>query len=114
MRAGVYFEAEGTDGMTEGDAFARTDEDGKFSIKVLKGLAGKLVGTVILNGGEFTGCPQIAALLKLKGEIHWREEKTDVVENSSPRQSRPRRIKTPLPELQGRGNSFCNKNGLRL
>ena len=79
-RASIYFEAEKTDELTDGDAFTRTDEDGRFSLRVLRGLKGRLVGEVNLVENEFRECPQVIALLKTKGEIAWRVQKTDAVE----------------------------------
>jgi hypothetical protein len=79
-RAGIFFRAEKTDELIDGDAFTRTDENGKFSLRVLKGLKGKLIGTVTLDENEFEKCPQVIALLKTKGEMGWRDQKTDPVE----------------------------------
>ena len=79
-RAAIFFRAEKTDELTDGDAFTRTDENGKFSLRVLKGLKGKLAGEVWLDENDFTECPQIVALLKMKGEIGWLEHKTDALE----------------------------------
>ena len=79
-RAAISFKAEKTDELTDGDAFTRTDENGRFSLRVLKGLKGKLAGEVWLDGNEFRECPQIVVLLKAKGEVGWLEHKTDEVE----------------------------------
>lgn len=79
-RASISFEAEKTDELIEGDAFTRTDENGKFSLRVLKGLKGKLFGKVMLDESEFRECPEVVALLKTKRETGWRDQKTDVVE----------------------------------
>ncbi len=79
-RARIFFKAEKTDELTDGDAFAITDANGKFSLRVLKGLKGKLVGEVWLDENEFTECPQVVASLKKNGEGGWEEQKTDAVE----------------------------------
>ena len=79
-RARIFFKAEKTDELTDGDAFAITDANGKFSLRILKGLKGKLFGEVWLDENEFTECPQIVALLKMKREGGWAEQTTDAVE----------------------------------
>ena len=79
-RASIYFKAEKTNEQTDGDAFTRTDEDGRFSLRVLKGLKGRLAGEVLLDENEFRECPQVVELLKTKGEIGWNDQKTDAVE----------------------------------
>src|SRR6185295_10155453 len=78
-RARIFFKAEKTDELTDGDDFAVTDENGKFSLRVLKGLKGKVSGEVWLDENEFRDCPQIVASLKT-GEFSWRDQKTDAVE----------------------------------
>ena len=45
-RARIFFKAEKIDELTDGDAFAITDENGKFSLRLLKGFKGKLSGNV--------------------------------------------------------------------
>lgn len=101
VSAGVYFEAEEADGLTEGDAFARTGEDGKFSIKVLKGLSGKLSGVVILSESGFRDCPQIVALLRAKGEIERRAEETEAVEIHARGNLAPVELRLPFPSCKG-------------
>ena len=79
-RASIYFKAEKAHELTDGDAFARTDENGRFSLKVLKGLKGKVFGEVMLDDREFRQCPEIVRSLKTKREIGWRSQQTDGVE----------------------------------
>jgi len=77
-RARIFFKAEKTDELTDGDTFAVTDANGKFSLRVLKGLKGKLSGEVWLDENEYTECPQVVALLKMKGETGWEDQKTEI------------------------------------
>ena len=79
-RAAIFFEAEKTDELTDGGAFTRTDENGKFSLRVLKGLKGKLTGTVTLDDNEFKECPQVIALRKAQKPTGWRDQKTEAIE----------------------------------
>lgn len=64
--ARVAFTSELTDRAIDGNAFAMTDQQGNFSLNVLKGLSGKLVAAVMLDPNEFKQCP---VLLRAGGEI---------------------------------------------
>lgn len=64
--AHVAFTPEQTDPRIDGRAFARTNEQGNFSLTILKGLAGELSAAVMLDGEEFKLCP---AVLRVGGEI---------------------------------------------
>jgi hypothetical protein len=79
-RASVIFDAEKTDEQTTGYAFDTTDENGKFSLRVLKGLQGKIFGVVRLDESEFRECPKVVASLKTNRRINWQHQKTDAVE----------------------------------
>jgi hypothetical protein len=46
------------------DASASTDSDGRFSIKILKGLSGQLYGRVNLLSGEYSGCPNLDRMIQ--------------------------------------------------
>src|ERR1044072_6838895 len=48
----------------ENDARARTDEKGRFSIKVLKGSRGSLIGSMYTYVGEFENCPKLDRLIQ--------------------------------------------------
>ena len=100
-RARIFFKAEKTDELTDGDAFAVTDANGKFSLKVLKGLKGKLSGQVWLEENQFTECPQVVALLKTNGETGWDEQKTEI-EIQSHGNVNNMELKLPFPSCKGR------------
>lgn len=61
------------------DAHARTDAQGRFSIKILKGLKGKLYGSMYTYSGEFENCPKLEAIIKESGNTS-AEVKTAEVE----------------------------------
>lgn len=60
----VEFTADKVDDTVDGDAEAKTDERGRFSIKLLKGLKGSLQGQMYTYIGEFENCPKLDALIK--------------------------------------------------
>jgi hypothetical protein len=64
--AQVVFNAEKTDPTIEGSAFALTDQQGNFSLNVLKDLPGELSAVVTLEPEEFKKCP---ALLRVNDVI---------------------------------------------
>lgn len=64
--ARVTFISDRTDPMTDGNALVITDQQGNFSLNVLKGLAGELSAAVTLNPKEFESCP---TLLRVSGTI---------------------------------------------
>jgi hypothetical protein len=51
----------------EGDARAKTDAKGRFTLKILKGLEGELSGKMYTYEGEFKNCPQLDAVVKQSG-----------------------------------------------
>ena len=65
--ARVGFTSDRTDATIDGTAFAMTDQQGNFSLNVLKGLPGELFAAVTLDPKEFKNCP---ALLLVRGEIN--------------------------------------------
>lgn len=65
---------------------AQTDENGRFTIKIIKGQSGNLFGEFYTYEGEFTNCPQIEKLLdKSRGTtiIKTSPKKINAVENLS-------------------------------
>jgi hypothetical protein len=48
----------------ENDARVKTDQKGRFSIKVLKGSRGSLIGSMYSYEGEFENCPKLDRLIK--------------------------------------------------
>lgn len=99
-QAGIYFKAENTDELVEGDDFTRTDENGKFSLRVLKGLSGELFGEVTLNESEFKDCPQVIAFLREKGGINWRK-RTDAIRIQTQKNVDQVELKLPFPGCRG-------------
>lgn len=73
----VVFKAAGMDrdeygdirGSVDGDALAETDAQGRFRIKILKGLRGELYGVMYTYAGEFENCPKLEAIIKKAGEL---------------------------------------------
>lgn len=63
----VEFKAENADLGIDGDARAKTDAGGRFSIKILKGLKGKLFGEMYTYSGEYENCPKLEAEIKKSG-----------------------------------------------
>jgi hypothetical protein len=48
--------------------YSRTDEQGRFSLKVVQGVAGSLRGEVTTYSGEYENCPEVEKLIVEKGE----------------------------------------------
>jgi hypothetical protein len=49
------------------DSRAGTGKDGRFTIRILKGQKGKLLGSMITFEGEYEKCPKLEKLIKAKG-----------------------------------------------
>ena len=65
----VEFEAETVKEGYEGEATAKTDAQGRFSLTVLQGLKGWLRGSMYTYEGEYVNCPQLEKIIKAKGGI---------------------------------------------
>ena len=63
----VEFEPESASTNIDGEAQAKTDAQGRFSIKILKGLKGQLYGAMYTYVGEFENCPQLDKAVKQMG-----------------------------------------------
>lgn len=63
----VHFKTEMTKDDIEGDDTAITDANGRFTIKVLKGLKGKLYGRLYTYIGEFENCPKLESIIRQTG-----------------------------------------------
>lgn len=50
------------------DARTRTDENGQFSLKILKGSKGYIYGSLTTYSGEYEKCPKLEKLIKATGE----------------------------------------------
>ena len=99
--AGVFFKAQLTDALIYGNAFSRTDENGKFSLRVLKGLPGELTGEVTLNGNQFKDCPQVVALLTEKGGVDWLTKTTDGIKIQTQNDVGQVELKLSFPSCNG-------------
>jgi hypothetical protein len=75
---GVQFTAGKTEDNVEGDVRATTDANGRFSIRILKGLEGELYGTMYSYVGKFEKCPQIDGVIKKSGQT-FADVKTSVL-----------------------------------
>jgi hypothetical protein len=60
----VYFRPEKTADSVDGQSIAHTDAAGRFSIRILKGLTGKLYSEMSAYKGKFQDCPAIEKLIK--------------------------------------------------
>jgi hypothetical protein len=63
----VKFKAATTESEVEGDASMLTDASGRFSLRILKGLSGKVYADVFVYKGKYVKCPEIEALLRKTG-----------------------------------------------
>lgn len=68
--AGNKEDTEDDDKDDPADARAETDENGRFSIKILKGASGSLWGEMYTFEGEFENCPKLDNLIKKSGTDH--------------------------------------------
>jgi hypothetical protein len=91
--ARVGFISDRTDTTIDGSAFAMTDQQGNFSLKVLKGLPGELFADVTLEPNEFRNCP---ALLRVRGEITL-DRKTEAIRVQADRSIDGVELKLPFP-----------------
>jgi len=95
--AHVVFVSEQTDATLEGGAFATTDQQGNFSMNVLKDLSGKLFAVVWLDLIEFKNCP---AVLRVGGEVSL-DRKTDAIRLQADRSMDGVELKLPFPSCKG-------------
>jgi hypothetical protein len=65
----VAFEPEKTVAKVDGGAQAMTDAQGRFSIKILKGLKGQLYGAMYSYLGKFENCPNLDKAIKETGRL---------------------------------------------
>jgi hypothetical protein len=63
----ITFVADRDTRNSENDANSRTDPKGHFRIKILKGVKGRLFGSMYSYVGEFENCPRIDAAIKKTG-----------------------------------------------
>ena len=95
----VEFASDKTADNIEGDAQADTDENGRFSIKVLKGLKGKLHGEMYTYIGELENCPKLESIIKKSGR-DFMEVKTPEVEVQAENNLYEVELKYPFPSCK--------------
>jgi hypothetical protein len=96
----VEFKADNASAGIEGDARAKTDANGRFSIRILKGLKGKLYGGMYGYIGKFENCPKFDEFLRKMGS-NSREVKTGIVDIRADDNLSKIELKYPFP--------YCNK-----
>ncbi len=101
VRARISFVATETNENIDGSNFALTDEEGKFLIKILRGLKGNLLGFVTLDQNQFKDCPQTVKLINENGKIDWRNKKSNTIEIKADENFDDLELKLPFPS--------CNK-----
>jgi hypothetical protein len=92
----VQFEPEKTKANVEGKVRATTDSNGRFSLRVLKGLKGKLFGGMYVYEGKFENCPKLDAIIK-KARNDLEEIKTSAIEIQAEHDLYQVEIKYPFP-----------------
>lgn len=91
----VQFKADKSSSDINGDDHIDIDESGRYSIKVLKGVKGKLYGFKYSFVGEYENCPQIDELVrKAGGSVP--EIKTEVLEIDSEKDLENVELKYPF------------------
>jgi hypothetical protein len=100
----VEFKVEGAErdqygsirGGVSGDASARTDEKGRFKLKILKGVRGELKGRMLAYVGKFENCPKLDAAVKKTGE-HMPELRTPALSFQAEHDLTGVELKFPFP-----------------
>jgi hypothetical protein len=64
----VEFIADAKRPEIDGNSRSRTDSQGHFSIKILKGLQGKLYGKMFTYIGQFENCPELDKIISSTGK----------------------------------------------
>lgn len=78
------------------DALATTDAQGRFIIKILKGMKGSLFGSMYAYIGEFENCPKLETLIRQTGKTSF-ESKTQEIEISGEDNVFDVELKFPFP-----------------
>lgn len=92
----VQFEPEKTKDNVDAEASAKTNAQGRFTIKILKGLKGKLYGEMYTYAGEYENCPRLDAIIKKSGQ-EMPEIRTPVVEIQAENNLYDVELKYPFP-----------------
>jgi hypothetical protein len=79
------------------DAGAKTDAKGRFSLKILKGMKGRVFGAMYTYTGEFEKCPKLDALIRQKGKNGSYEAKTQEITVSGEENLFGVELKFPFP-----------------
>jgi len=69
---GVNFEVTKTNDKVRGDARAKTDSTGHFTLRILKGLTGELSAEDVLWKSIYKNCPKVAELIAKSGNDYLR------------------------------------------
>lgn len=96
----VEFKAETTTENIEGDARVETDSKGRFSIKILKGLKGKLFGSMYTYPNEFKNCPKLEKLIAENAVNRSYKPETNALEVSAETNIYGVELKFPFPKCE--------------
>lgn len=64
----VFFKADETIDDVDGDSRGITDEDGRFSIRILKGVSGSLYSEMSIDQEEAADCAAVEKLIRASGK----------------------------------------------
>src|SRR5262249_33790518 len=67
-KAFVQFEAELVKEGYDGKVHTQTDEQGHFSLTILRGLKGEMFGFMYTFSGQYLNCPQLEDLIRATGK----------------------------------------------
>jgi hypothetical protein len=95
----VEFKPDKAAGDMEGEAKTYTDTAGRFSLKILKGLKGRLQGQMYSASNDLKSCPKLEAVMKEAGD--WPVVKTAALALSGDADLRDVELRFPFP--------YCHK-----
>jgi hypothetical protein len=96
---GVEFKAAKAEAGVDANASDRTDAKGRFSLKILKGVKGKLYGSMFTYIGEFKNCPKLESIIKKSGNTS-AEVETPVLEIQAENNLYNVELKYPFPACE--------------
>ncbi len=102
VNARITFGANETGKNIDGSAFARTDDEGNFSIKILKGLEGVLTGFVTLDVSQFVDCPQIIKQMNKSADVYRSDKKSNAVKLKTDKNLDNVELKLDFPSCNGK------------
>ena len=97
----VVFRTVQTDKRINGTAMTRTDTEGNFTIRILKGFEGELSGSAVIDRSNFRACPDILKLINDSRKDFWDGERSNVVRMVAERNLGDIELKLAIPS--------CNK-----